>query len=126
MLAAGFDVAELDFEGGFWMDKPFAERLGAAARDADIVLSVHAPIAAFVGHVDAQKTKRAFGMLDHTAGLAALCGAEVVVVHPGFLLLERPRSRRSTRSWRSSASCASDWRRRTGRPVRHRGHGPRP
>jgi deoxyribonuclease-4 len=84
--AAGFDAAELDFEGGFWMDKPFAARLGAAARDADVALSVHAPIAAFVGHVEAQKTKRAFGMLDHTAGLAALCGAEVVVVHPGFLL----------------------------------------
>ena len=26
------------------------------------------------------------GMLDHTAGIAQACGAEVVVFHPGFLL----------------------------------------
>jgi deoxyribonuclease-4 len=32
----------------------------------------------------------AVGMLDHSAGLAATAGAEVVVFHPGFLL-ERPR-----------------------------------
>jgi deoxyribonuclease-4 len=28
----------------------------------------------------------ALGMLDHTAGLAKACGAEVIVFHPGFLL----------------------------------------
>jgi deoxyribonuclease-4 len=83
----GFTACELDFEGGFWMEKPFAEALGEAARAAGIVLSVHAPIAAFLGHVDRDgKLKRALGMLDHTAGLARACGAEVVVIHPGFLL----------------------------------------
>ena len=49
---------------------------------------MHAPIAAFPGHLhgEAQKRKRAVGMLDHTAGVAVACGAELVVVHPGFLL----------------------------------------
>ncbi len=28
----------------------------------------------------------ALGMLDHTAGIAKACGAEVIVFHPGFLL----------------------------------------
>ena len=56
------------------------------ARGAGVTLSVHAPIAAFLGHWDAAKAKRAMGMLDHTAGIAKACGAELVVFHPGFLL----------------------------------------
>jgi deoxyribonuclease IV len=86
----GFDACEIDFESGFWM-KPeweWASRLGEAAREAGIVLSVHAPIPAFLGHLegDDQKRKRAVGMLDHTAGVAVATGAELVVFHPGFLL----------------------------------------
>src|SRR5438067_6006213 len=37
----GFTACEIDFEGKFWMDYPWAERFGELARDADIVLSVH-------------------------------------------------------------------------------------
>src|SRR5579859_2734985 len=83
----GFTACEVDFEGGFWMSYDFAEALGTAARERGIVLSVHAPIAAFVGHAErGKKLNMAFGMLDHSAGIAAACGAEVVVFHPGFLL----------------------------------------
>ena len=87
LVEHGYGACEIDFEGGFWMDWAFAERLGAAARDAGIALSVHAPIAAFLGHRERDKKYRmAMGMLDHSAGVAAACGAQVVVVHPGFLL----------------------------------------
>ena len=87
----GYAACEIDFEGGFWMDYPWAERFGELARDAGIVLSVHAPIAAFLGHVEREKKYRmAVGMLDHSAGIAVAAGAELVVFHPGFLL-ERPR-----------------------------------
>ncbi len=93
LAESGFNACEVDFEGGFWM-KPeweWATRLGELAAEARIVLSVHAPIAAFLGHLERdQKHKRAVGMLDHTAGVAAACGAEIVVFHPGFLL-GRPR-----------------------------------
>jgi deoxyribonuclease IV len=84
----GYTACEIDFGGGFWMEKEWAARLGELASQASIALSVHAPIAAFPGHLpgDDQKRKRAFGMLDHTAGVAMACGAELVVVHPGFLL----------------------------------------
>ena len=69
------------------MAKPFAAELGEAAHAHDVVLSVHAPLAAFLGHLDREaKYKRALGMLDHTAGIAQACGAELVVIHPGFLL----------------------------------------
>jgi len=83
----GYTACEIDFEGGFWMDYPWAERLGEVARDADIALSVHAPLAGFLGQIERDKKHRmAIGMLDHSAGVAAACGAELVVIHPGFLL----------------------------------------
>src|SRR5690348_14947711 len=83
----GYTACEIDFEGKFWMDYPWAERFGRLARDAGIVLSVHAPIAGFMGHVERDKKQRmAVGMLDHSAGIAKAAGAELVVFHPGFLL----------------------------------------
>src|SRR5262245_7141324 len=87
LLERGYTACEIDFEGGFWMDYEWAERLGTVAADADVALSVHAPIAGFLGHVERDKKQRmAVGMLDHSAGIAAACGAELVVFHPGFLL----------------------------------------
>jgi deoxyribonuclease IV len=82
----GYDACEIDFEAGFWMKREWAEELGEAAAAADVALSVHAPIAAFPGHPDPAKAKRAMGMLDHTAGLAVACRAALVVIHPGFWL----------------------------------------
>jgi len=83
----GWSACEIDFEGKFWMDYDWAERFGELARDAGIVLSVHAPIAGFMGHAErGKKLNMAVGMLDHSAGVAKACGAEVVVFHPGFLL----------------------------------------
>jgi deoxyribonuclease IV len=83
----GYRACEIDFEGGFWMDYPWAERFGEVAREAGIALSVHAPLAGFLGHVERDKKHRmAIGMLDHSAGVAVACGAELVVLHPGFLL----------------------------------------
>jgi deoxyribonuclease-4 len=87
LLERGYSACEVDFEGGFWMDYPWAEQFGALAREAGIALSVHAPIAGFMGHVERDKKYRmAVGMLDHSAGVAVACGAELVVFHPGFLL----------------------------------------
>jgi len=92
LLARGYDACEIDFETGFWMDYPFAERLGELARENDVALSVHAPLFGFMGHVEAsgRKFSSAVGALDRSAGIAAASGAEVVVFHPGFLL-ERSR-----------------------------------
>jgi len=87
LAAAGYTACEIDFEGRFWMDYAFAGRFGALARERDIVLSVHAPIAGFMGHAErGKKLNMAVGMLDHSAGIAKAAGAELVVFHPGFLL----------------------------------------
>lgn len=86
LLERGYSACELDFESGFWLDYPWAERLGELAREHGIALSVHAPLFAFPGHPDPKKAKMALGALDRSAGLAAAAGAEVVVIHPGFWL----------------------------------------
>jgi deoxyribonuclease IV len=82
-----FNACEIDFAGGFWMDYEWAEEFGKLARKARIVLSVHAPIAGFMGHLERDKKFRmAVGMLDHSAGIAVAANAKLVVFHPGFLL----------------------------------------
>ena len=88
LLERGYSACEIDFERGFWMDYPFAERLGELAREHDLALSVHAPLFGFMGHLEAsgRKFTSAVGALDRSAGIAAASGAELVVFHPGFLL----------------------------------------
>jgi deoxyribonuclease IV len=87
LLERAYTACEIDFEGKFWMDYPWAERFAELAREHGIVLSVHAPIAGFMGHAErGKKLNMAVGMLDHSAGVAKAAGAELVVFHPGFLL----------------------------------------
>ncbi len=88
LLERGYSACEIDFESGFWMDYPFAERLGELARDHAVALSVHAPLFGFMGHLEAsgRKFTSAVGALDRSAGIVAASGAELVVFHPGFLL----------------------------------------
>jgi endonuclease IV len=53
-----------------------------------VALSIHAPLAAFLGHAEygGRKHHMAVGMLDHTFGIAIASGGEPVVIHPGFFL----------------------------------------
>ena len=77
LLERGYTACEIDFESGFWMDYPFAERLGELAREHDIALSVHAPLFGFMGHLEAsgRKFTSAVGALDRSAGIAAATAA---------------------------------------------------
>jgi deoxyribonuclease-4 len=87
LVAARYTACEIDFGGGFWMDAPAAARLGELAREADVALSIHAPLPAFLGHAErGRKLNMAIGMLDHTAGIAKAAGAGLIVLHPGFFL----------------------------------------
>ena len=127
LLERGYDACEIDFEGGFWMDYPWAEKLGEVARAADVVLSVHAPLFGFMGHLEAEgrKFSSAVGALDRSAGIAAACGAEVVVFHPGFLL-GRTREDAITLGRRTARHVARAARGQGSRgAVRDRGDGPR-
>jgi deoxyribonuclease-4 len=87
LVSAGYSACEIDFEGRFWMDYDFAADFGQRCAAEDIALSVHAPIAGFMGHAErGKKLNMAVGMLDHSAGIAKAAAAELVVFHPGFLL----------------------------------------
>src|SRR3954466_10071094 len=87
LAASGYHACEIGFAGGFWLDYDTAPQLATALAAHDVALSVHAPLAAFLGHVEREKKfKMALGMLDHTAGLAKAAGAGLIVFHPGFLL----------------------------------------
>jgi deoxyribonuclease-4 len=87
----GYTACELPPSGRFWNDYEAASAIGEACADAGVALSLHAPIAGFMGHAErGRKLNMAFGMLDHSAGIAKAAGCEVVVFHPGFLL-GRPR-----------------------------------
>ena len=87
LMERDLSACEIDFEGRFWMDYDFAAEFGELCRANDIALSVHAPIAGFMGHAErGKKLNMAVGMLDHSAGIAAAAGAAPVVFHPGFLL----------------------------------------
>jgi deoxyribonuclease-4 len=87
LAGRGYRAVEIGFVSGFWLSYDDAPLLAEVMRAHDIVISVHAPLAAFMGHAErAKKFKMALGMLDHTAGLAKAVGAEVIVFHPGFLL----------------------------------------
>ena len=57
LLERGYDACEIDFEGSFWMDYPWAERLGEAAREADVALSVHAPLFGVHGPPGAERAQ---------------------------------------------------------------------
>ena len=116
LLERGYDACEIDFEGGFWMDYPWAEKLGQVAREADVVLSVHAPLFGFMGHLEAEgrKFSSAVGALDRSAGIAARAvprsSSSTRVSCSGA-----PARTRSTRSSSSSARCASGSRARDAR-----------
>jgi len=87
LLARGMTACEVPPSGKFWNDYEAATELGQLAAANGIALSLHAPIAGFMGHAErGKKLNMAFGMLDHSAGIAKAAGAEVVVFHPGFLL----------------------------------------
>jgi deoxyribonuclease IV len=87
LLERRLSACEIDFEGRFWMDYDFAAEFGELCAARDVALSVHAPLAGFMGHAErGKKLNMAIGMLDHSAGIAKAAGAELVVFHPGFLL----------------------------------------
>ena len=127
LLERGYTACEIDFEGKFWMDYPWAERFGELARENDIALSVHAPIAGFMGHLErGKKYNMATGMLDHSAGVAVALRRRARGLPPG--LSPRPGTRGRARVRRRPARLAARAAGGQGsrRPLRHRGDGPRP
>ena len=110
LLEHGYDACEIDFESGFWMDYPWAERLGEVAREHDVALSVHAPLFGFMGHLEAsgRKFSSAVGRARPQRGHRGRVRRRApVVFHPGFLLGRSGRLR-----WTPSSSSSAALRER--------------
>jgi len=87
LVARGLTACEVPPSGRFWNDYDLAAELGEQVASAGIALSLHAPLAGFMGHAErGRKLNMATGMLDHSAGIAKVASAGPVVFHPGFLL----------------------------------------
>ena len=83
LLERGYSACELDFERGFWMDYPWAERLGeVAARARHRALGRTRRSFAFPGHPTRRRPAGARRCSTTRAGIASRCGAELVVIHP--------------------------------------------
>jgi len=88
----------------------------------DVVLSLHAPLAAFMGHVDRARSSRwPWDARPHGRSRSGVRRAADRL--PSRLLLGRERERPSPTSSTSSATCASGWSERQARPLRRRGMG---
>ena len=58
LTADGYRACEIGFVSGFWLDYEEAPLFAAAAAAADVALSVHAPLAAFMGTSSARRSSR--------------------------------------------------------------------
>jgi deoxyribonuclease-4 len=84
IVELGLDCMEVEFVKGVKMGTDTARKIGGAAGELGVRLSVHAPY--YVNLNAAEEGKRLASMerLIASARLAAKCGAESVVFHPGY------------------------------------------
>ena len=90
LLERGYSACEIDFEGGFWMDYPWAERFESSRRERHRPFRPRAAFA-FPGHAEEKKPNMALGALDRSAGIAAR-RAPTGRLPPRLLARPRPRA----------------------------------
>jgi deoxyribonuclease-4 len=86
----GLDCMEVEFVQGVYLGDGDAREVGAAASDAGIALSVHAPYFINFNAHETKKLKASQGYLYKSARIASLCNASSVVFHAGFYLGDPP------------------------------------
>lgn len=81
----GLDAYEYSCARGVRIKPDMACKLGEAAKENGITLSVHAPYYINLASEDPQTIEKSFGYIIDTSRVAELMGAERVVLHPGSL-----------------------------------------
>lgn len=81
--ARGLTAFEYSFGRGVTLSPGSAERIGAEARKYGIALSVHAPYYINLSNPDPEKREHSLQYILDSAAMAAVMGADRVVVHPG-------------------------------------------
>jgi len=86
VAALGLDCMEIEFVQGVYLSESQAKAMAGIAKNNGITLSVHAPYYLNFNAHEQSKLHASQGILNKTARIAALCGAQNVVFHPGFYL----------------------------------------
>ncbi len=81
----GLDAYEYSCARGVRISPDMAERLGIAARENGISLSVHAPYYINLASEDSGAIEKSFNYIIDTSRIAEVMGAMRVVLHPGSL-----------------------------------------
>ena len=79
----GLDIFEYSFGRGVHVSKETAEKIGAAFREENIGISVHAPYFINFASDDPVKLRASFGYLFQSLDALCLFGGNRVVFHPG-------------------------------------------
>ena len=82
----GLDCFEYSFGKGVRMSAETAKKIGAAFRERNIEISVHAPYFINFSNPDPEKIKNSFGYLQSSMDALINLGGNRVVFHPGSML----------------------------------------
>lgn len=86
----GLGCMEIEFVQGVKMGEPTARQVAEVAAKKGVKLSAHAPYFINLNAREPEKIRASQGRLLQTARIAALCGAQSVVVHVAFYLGDPP------------------------------------
>ena len=86
----GLGCMEIEFVRGVYLTEDTAPEVAAAATDAGIALSAHAPYYINFNAHEVKKLKASQSYLYKSARIASLCNASGVVFHAGFYLGDPP------------------------------------
>lgn len=86
----GLGCMEMEFVQGVKMGETTAQQVAEIAAKEGVKLSAHAPYFINLNAREPEKVKASQGRLLQTARIAALCGAQSVVVHVAFYLGDPP------------------------------------
>ncbi|MDD5498851.1 MAG: TIM barrel protein [Dehalococcoidales bacterium] len=82
----GLDALEIEFVRNVYLTRESATNVGAAAREAGIRLSAHAPYYLNLNAAEPEKLAKSRSFLFKAAQIASFAGAGNVVFHPGYYL----------------------------------------
>ncbi len=83
VAARGLDAYEYEAGNGLSAKDSVLEKIGAAAAEAGILMSFHAPYFISLASSDAQKRENSISYIQSSLHAAELLGAKIIVVHMG-------------------------------------------
>jgi deoxyribonuclease-4 len=80
----GLDAFEIEFVRGVYLNSESAKKIGKAAEELDVSLSIHAPYYINLNSEEEEKIEASKRRILESARIGGILGARIVVFHPGF------------------------------------------